>query len=109
MQVRRISMKFNKWIVPLFATFVLSSVPLVGNANVADRYEASCATCHSSGAFNAPQKGDVQYWKKLKSEKGMPALVNAVKNGGKQMPAGGLCSDCKTSEDYAELIEYMAK
>lgn len=102
-------MRFNKVIVPLVATLFLSSIPMLGNADVAERYNASCATCHSSGAFNAPQKGDTQYWKNLNAEKGMPALVDAVKNGGKQMPAGGLCGDCKTSKDYAELIEYMSK
>lgn len=102
-------MKFNKVIAPLFATLILSSVPVLGNADVATRYEASCATCHSSGAFNAPQKGDTQYWQKLKAQKGMPALVESVRAGGKQMPAGGLCGDCKTTKDYADLIEYMSK
>ncbi len=102
-------MKFHKVLLPVFATLMLGSIPVMGNADVAERYEASCATCHSSGAFTAPQKGDTQYWEKLKSEKGMPALVESVRVGGKQMPAGGLCGDCKTNKDYAELIEYMSK
>ena len=62
-------MKFNKALLPMFATLMLSSIPVLGNADVAKRYEASCATCHSSGAFDAPQKGDSQYCEKLKSEK----------------------------------------
>ena len=102
-------MKFNKALLPMFATLMLSSIPVLGNADVAKRYEASCATCHSSGAFDAPQKGDSQYWEKLKSEKGMAALVDSVKIGGKQMPAGGLFNECTTRKDYAELIEYMSK
>lgn len=101
-------MKFNKVLLPVFAT-LLMSLPVLGNAEVAKRYEASCAACHSSGAFKAPQKGDTQFWNKLKTEKGMPALIDTVRVGGKQMPAGGLCGDCKTSKDYAELIEYMSK
>ncbi|WP_296405490.1 c-type cytochrome [Psychrobacter sp.] len=102
-------MKFNKLLLPLLTGLALTSIPTLSNAGVAERYDASCATCHSSGAFNAPQKGDAPYWNKLKTEKGMPALVKSVKLGGKQMPAGGLCADCKTSQDYAELIDYMSK
>lgn len=102
-------MRLHKVIAPLLATLLLSGVSTLGNAGVAERYEASCAACHSSGAFKAPQKGDTEYWQKVKAEKGMSALVDAVRSGGKQMPAGGLCDDCKTSQDYAELIEYMSK
>jgi len=38
----------------------------------------------------------------------MPTLINSVKNGMTQMPAGGLCSGC-SDDDYRKLIEYMSK
>ena len=101
-------MRLTKVIAPVFAGLILSSMPALGNASVAQKYQDSCAACHATGALNAPKTGDTAIWSKLKSQKGMPALVNAVKNGGKQMPAGGLCSDC-SSADYAALIEYMSK
>lgn len=102
-------MKFNKVMMPLIAGILLSGAPILGNADVAQRYEASCAACHDTGALNAPKTGDTAVWAKLKAEKGMPALVQSVRNGGKQMPAGGLCNDCKSSADYAALIEFMSK
>ncbi|MCP4840569.1 MAG: cytochrome c5 family protein, partial [Halieaceae bacterium] len=39
--------------------------------------------------------------------KGMPALVQSVKDGLNGMPPTGLCADC-TDEEYEELIVFMA-
>lgn len=101
-------MRFTKVFAPVFAGLVMTGMPLLGNANVAQQYQESCAACHETGALNSPQTGDTATWSRLKADKGMKTLVNAVKNGGKQMPAGGLCSNCSDA-DYAALIEYMSK
>ena len=92
------------------ATVLLSTI-MISNAAVADTastYTDSCAACHDSGALNAIKKGDRAKWQQLIQRKGMPALIESVKNGMIQMPAGGLCSSC-SDEDYRQLIEYMSK
>lgn len=75
--------------------------------NVAALYSDSCAACHDTGALGAPKTGDKATWQRLQSQKGMAKLVDSVKNGMPQMPAGGLCSDCSDTQ-YRQLIEYMA-
>lgn len=80
----------------------------VSAADIATIYNDSCAACHNSGALNAIKKGDSVKWEQLKKQKGMPALIESVKNGMIQMPAGGLCNSC-SDEDYKQLIEYMSK
>lgn len=98
---------------PMFSSSIIVlvlSVALISPSSAVDApsvYKASCAVCHDSGALNAPKKGDKVAWDSIK-KKGMPALVNAVKSGMMQMPAGGLCADCK-DEDYRQLIEYMSQ
>lgn len=77
-------------------------------ADIPSIYQEACAACHDTGALNAPKTGDKARWDALKRQKGMPALVNAVKTGMPQMPAGGLCSSC-SDKDYLALIEYMSK
>ncbi|MGP4973626.1 c-type cytochrome [Psychrobacter alimentarius] len=77
-------------------------------ANIATTYDNSCAACHDSGALNAIKKGDSAKWQQLMKQKSMPALINSVKNGMTQMPAGGLCNNC-SDDDYRKLIEYMSK
>ncbi|WP_264480624.1 c-type cytochrome [Psychrobacter sp. I-STPA6b] len=92
--------------------FLLLTIGMVGNSqaanDIATIYADSCATCHDTGALNAPKTGDVAVWKRLEDKKGMAGLVNSVKNGMTQMPAGGLCSDC-SDQQYQQLIEYMMK
>ncbi|WP_352336593.1 c-type cytochrome [Psychrobacter sp. 16-MNA-CIBAN-0192] len=93
----------------IISAFLLS-MAVISSASAVDvptLYKASCAVCHDSGALNAPKKGDKTKWETIK-KKGMPALVNGVKSGMMQMPAGGLCADCK-DEDYRQLIEYMSQ
>jgi cytochrome c5 len=80
----------------------------VAAADIPTVYNNSCAACHDSGALNAIKKGDSASWQQLKQQKGMPALVDSVKNGMIQMPAGGLCNNCD-DDDYRKLIEYMSK
>lgn len=89
--------------VSIIVSVMLSQQALA--ADVAKIYANSCATCHDTGALNAPKKGDKAAWDKV-MKKGMPNLVHAVKNGTTPMPAGGLCRECK-DKDYENLIDYM--
>ncbi|MFK3988756.1 c-type cytochrome [Psychrobacter sp. NPDC064578] len=92
------------------AALLLSSA-IMTSANAADiaaTYDNSCAACHDSGALNAIKKGDSAKWQQLIEQKSMPTLINSVKSGMTQMPAGGLCNSC-SDDDYRKLIEYMSK
>ena len=92
------------------AALLLSSA-IMTSANAADiaaTYDNSCAACHDSGALNAIKKGDSAKWQQLIKQKSMPTLINSVKSGMTQMPAGGLCNSC-SDDDYRKLIEYMSK
>jgi len=92
------------------AALLLSSA-IMTSANAADiaaTYDNSCAACHDSGALNAIKKGDSDKWQQLIKQKSMPTLINSVKSGMTQMPAGGLCNSC-SDDDYRKLIEYMSK
>ena len=72
-----------------------------------DKYNKSCAVCHAAGVAGAPKTGNEEAWAP-RMEKGMDALVASVKNGLNAMPPKGMCFDC-SDEEYAELINYMAK
>ena len=92
------------------AVLLLSSA-IMTSANAADiaaTYDNSCAACHDSGALNAIKKGDSAKWQQLIKQKSMPTLINSVKSGMTQMPAGGLCNSC-SDDDYRKLIVYMSK
>lgn len=91
------------------AALILSSTMITGAAaDIAATYNNSCAACHDSGALNAIKKGDSAKWQQLIKQKSMPTLINSVKSGMTQMPAGGLCDSC-SDDDYRQLIEYMSK
>lgn len=90
------------------AGFLLSTSTLLFASDVATTYQKACSACHDSGAFNAPKKGDTATWERLKSQKGMEALVKSTRQGMPQMPAMGLCQTC-SDKDFRELIDYMAK
>ncbi len=51
-------------------------------------FQAQCATCHASGALNAPKLGDAAAWSpRIKS--GVEALLNAALKGKNAMPPQG--------------------
>ena len=104
----RLSAKIIRLLTAVFIIGSAAMITTVAAADTATTYNNSCAACHDSGALNAIKKGDSAKWQQLIKAKGMPALVNSVKNGMIQMPAGGLCTNC-SDEDYAQLIDYMSK
>ncbi|MBP2279355.1 cytochrome c5 [Psychrobacter sp. PL15] len=91
------------------AALVISAATIssVAAADIPTIYNDACAACHDSGALGALKKGDAR-WQQLIQQKGMPALVQSVKGGMIQMPAGGLCDNC-SDEDYRKLINYMSQ
>jgi cytochrome c5 len=92
----------------VFATVLMLSAAGAWAAGVdMDKYAKSCQVCHANGAANAPKTGDAVAWEP-RMAKGMEALVQSVKSGLNAMPPKGMCFDC-TDEDYAAMIEYMAK
>ncbi|MGO1377104.1 c-type cytochrome [Psychrobacter sp. FME61] len=97
-------------LVSCSAVLLLSSIIMAGAnaADIATTYDNSCAACHDSGALNAIKKGDSVKWQQLIEQKSMPTLINSVKGGMIQMPAGGLCDNC-SDDDYRKLIEYMSE
>ena len=94
----------------IFAALLLASAGtttgVVAEPNMA-KYNKSCAVCHAAGVAGAPKSGNKEAWAP-RMEKGMDALVASVKNGLNAMPPKGMCFDC-SDEEYAELINYMAK
>ncbi|WII95744.1 c-type cytochrome [Moraxella haemolytica] len=95
----------------LLQTIVTSlalSVASITHADVASIYKDTCATCHDSGALNAPKKGDKATWDRLKTQKGVDTLIKNTRQGMPRMPAMGLCQTC-SNDDFARLIEYMEK
>lgn len=92
-------------------TMIAAALMLVATSATAeldmDKYNKSCAVCHATGAANAPKTGDVAAWEP-RMAKGMEVLVASVNNGLNAMPPKGMCFDC-SDEDYAAMIEYMAK
>ena len=87
---------------------MISSASAADVTNIATIYDNSCAACHDSGALNAIKKGDSAKWQQLIEQKSMPTLIQSVKGGMTQMPAGGLCDTC-SDDDYRKLIEYMSQ
>ena len=90
----------------LAAVFALSFAGTAFAAEPPPSYQSSCFACHFSGAAGAPKTGDAEAWAP-RLEKGMEALIAAVRNGMGAMPPTGLCASC-TDEEYQALIEFMA-
>ncbi|SHG26751.1 Cytochrome c5 [Microbulbifer donghaiensis] len=70
-------------------------------------YNASCATCHGTGAAGAPKLGDAGAWGP-RVDKGMDTLYTHAINGFNAMPAKGLCMDCSEDEVKA-AVDYMVE
>ena len=76
------------------------------DARLATLYEGSCKACHTVKDSLAPLTGDRTLWDP-RWQQGEAALLSAVLQGKKAMPAGGQCFTC-TADDYRALIRFMA-
>ncbi|VUD58636.1 Cytochrome c-555 [Thalassocella blandensis] len=70
-------------------------------------YESKCATCHATGAANAPKYKDAGAWAP-RIAKGMDTLYTHAISGFNGMPAKGLCFDCSDDEIKAG-VDYMVE
>jgi cytochrome c5 len=68
-------------------------------------YNASCMSCHSTGAAGAPKLGDAAAWAP-RIAAGMDSLLANATNGLNAMPPKGLCMACSEAE-LQGAIEYM--
>lgn len=94
----------NRWALAVAAALVSFSVS-AGEA-VEDRYNKTCAVCHTAGAAGAPKTGSVADWQP-RLDKGMDVLVGSAKNGLNAMPPMGMCFDC-SDDDFKALITFMS-
>ena len=70
-----------------------------------DIVDAVCASCHASGAQNAPKIGDKQAWEKL-SSRGLTNLTESALKGIRQMPPhGGRMT--LTDDEIKRAVTYM--
>ena len=74
-------------------------------AGIADKYNKTCAACHSTGAAGAPKKGDKAAWAP-RLKQGDAVLLQHVKNGIRAMPPKGMCMTCSDDEIKA-AVDYM--
>lgn len=72
-----------------------------------DVYNATCHTCHATGAAGAPKLGDAGAWGP-RIGKGMDTLYTHAIGGFNAMPAKGLCMDCSDDEVKA-AVDYMTE
>ena len=68
-------------------------------------YNASCMSCHGTGAAGAPKLGDAAVWAP-RIAAGMDSLLANATNGLNAMPPKGLCMACSEAE-LQGAIEYM--
>ena len=78
-----------------------------GTRSGADVYNASCMTCHATGAAGAPKFGDAAAWGP-RIDKGIDTLYTHAINGFNAMPARGLCMDCSDDEVKA-AVDHMVE
>jgi cytochrome c5 len=83
-----------------------SAAPVVAAAmSGPDRYKASCAACHDTGAAGAPQLTAKAAWASRLAE-GEATLVKHAIQGYNAMPPKGMCATCSDDEIRA-TVEYM--
>ncbi|QFT54957.1 Cytochrome c5 [Microbulbifer sp. THAF38] len=73
---------------------------------IAEIYQRTCRSCHSTGASAAPLTGDIASWEP-RLDKGMDVLVENAVNGFQGMPPLGLCFECSPKQ-FEQLIAFMA-
>ncbi|MDP2367018.1 c-type cytochrome [Rhodoferax sp.] len=75
------------------------------NANLSEKYERACMTCHIDAASGAPRTHDQAAWRN-RPNPARDALITSVQQGRNAMPPMGLCPDC-SREELGALIDFM--
>jgi cytochrome c5 len=81
-------------------------VETASSGQLPPRYAESCANCHEAGAADAPRRGDEQDWS-IRRSRGLPALVERVRQGTTAMPPRGLCYGCSDAE-LETLVRFVS-
>jgi len=91
----------------LFSFALLASTQLASAAEHPGKatYDAACASCHNTGALNAPKIKQTVKWKKLARE-GFNDLVGNALVGVRQMPPKGGKKDL-TDMQLAWAVHYL--
>ena len=69
-----------------------------------ENYSMFCASCHESGRYGSPQRGNFESWENY-PKKLNTLLKNTIKGKGSFLKNGG-CEDC-TKNDIIEIIKIM--
>jgi cytochrome c5 len=91
---------------PAGATAVAVVAAVKAERTGEDVYKLACASCHASGALNAPKLGDNAAWAKLLPE-GLDGLTKQAIAGIRQMPARG-GNPSLTDIEMKRAVAYMA-
>ena len=89
------------------ASVVAASVASAAARSGEDVYNATCVSCHGTGAAGAPKLGDAAAWAP-RIAKGTDALVQSAIKGvpGTSMMPKGMCADC-SNDDLKATVAYM--
>ena len=70
-------------------------------------YNTFCTACHTTGANNAPVRGDAAAWQP-RTEKGLDTLYQNAISGfnNNAMPAKGLCMSC-SDDDIKATVDFI--
>jgi len=91
---------------PAQVAYAADAVP--EDTDLAAIYDRSCRACHSLASSGAPLTGHGTAWRSRIAAKGLDGLVAAARTGTGNMPAMGLCADCRDG-DFENLIQFMAR
>lgn len=97
----------KKTAIVIVSLFAIAGIALAAPAPRSGKqvYEASCKSCHDTGAAGAPKFGDKK-WLELEKKEGIKELVkDAIKGEGAMPPRGG-CAAC-TDKEIKAAIRYM--
>lgn len=90
------------------ATAAASSAATIAPADpaLAQIYDTSCKSCHTSPASGAPLSGNTEAWAPRIAQ-GKDTLLDHTINGYLGMPPMGMCIQC-SEEEFQALIEFMS-
>jgi cytochrome c5 len=104
------SFNSNRWLPALVLGLAISVAPPRAEAQAAERtgkqvVDATCSTCHRTGANGAPRIGDKKAWSKLAS-RGLTGLSQSALKGIRNMPPHG-GNLTYTDTEIERAITYM--
>ena len=80
-------------------------ISLNNENNSFNKYKIFCSSCHEKGNFGAPQRGNIESWKKYEHNN-LNDLAILVSNGEGSMLTKSGCTECSLN-DFQEIIKIM--